>query len=157
MNNQHDELTQVFGEGWGFPLRFNLKPSSSNEKPGAASAVVMSAGASNVAQSLALLFQTQPGERIMRASYGCDFQSAMFANLSDGMLAALRNRIAESVANHEPRAKDVTVDMEALWKPQGMLRIVVTYRLAGLEQQLQGHVNVLEGSEGGSVWAMSLW
>ncbi|MGP3144250.1 GPW/gp25 family protein [Serratia bockelmannii] len=157
MNNQHDELTQVFGEGWGFPLRFNLKPTSSNEKPGAASAVVMSAGAGNVAQSLALLFQTQPGERIMRASYGCDFQSAMFANLSDSMLVALRNRIAESVANHEPRAEGVTVDMEALLKPQGMLRVVVTYRLAGLEQRLQGHVNVLEGVEEGGVWAMSLW
>lgn len=159
MNNQHDEWVRLYGSGWRFPLRFELKPSVSEDNDALLSpppsSVTMSAGERNVAQSLALLFRTQPGERIMRPAYGCDMQSAMFANLSEGTLAALRHRIAESVARHEPRAEEVTIDMLEDQRLRGLLRITVRYRLAGQEQRVTGQLNMLEGIEGGAAWAMS--
>ncbi|WP_164844270.1 GPW/gp25 family protein [Serratia odorifera] len=36
----------------------------------------------------------------------------MFANLSESMLGALRHRIVESVAHHEPRAEQVDVVLQ---------------------------------------------
>lgn len=151
MNNHDKELTRLYGAGWAFPVRFKAPtPHSALD-----SALEMSAGADNVAQSLKVLFQTQPGERIMRPAYGCDMQSAVFANLSEGTLAALRNRIAESVARHEPRAEDVAIVVEEDRALPGMLRITVRYRLAGLEQQVTGQLNRVEGMDGGaSAWAI---
>jgi len=155
MNNQQNELTRLYGMGWGFPLRFALPPSSLGKEDHPPSTVKMSAGAANVAQSLALLFQTQPGERIMRPAYGCDMQSAMFSTLSEGTLTALHSRIVESVARHEPRAEEVVIEMLEDTKQRGMLRIAVRYRLAGVAQRVTGQVNVLEELEGGTAWAIS--
>ncbi|HCF3047452.1 GPW/gp25 family protein [Pseudomonas aeruginosa] len=153
MSIQDNELTQLYGAGWRFPLSFELKPSSATGGT-PSSAVVMSSGAENVAQSLALLFQTQPGERIMRSAYGCDLQSAVFANMSEGTLATLRSQIAESVARFEPRAEGVMVDVREDTTQRGTLRIEVTYRLAGQMQQVSGRLNLLDGMEGGlGTWA----
>lgn len=149
MNEQNTKWGQLYGSGWHFPLRFEPQPSSVSD-----SAVVMSSGVDNVAQSLTLLFQIYPGERIMRPEYGCDVQSAMFANLSEGTLSALRNRIEESVARHEPRAESVTVEMQDSMKEQGVLRILVTYRLAGQAQRIMGQLDLLEGMSGGEAWAI---
>ncbi|MGJ3438312.1 hypothetical protein BSQ98_25620 [Serratia liquefaciens] len=150
MNEQSDKLTRLYGCGWQFPLRFHLDMS-----PSVKSSVAMSTDADNVAQSLALLFQTQPGERIMRPAYGCDMHSFMFANLSEGTLAALRNRIAESVARHEPRAEDVTIELQEVGRQWGSLRITVRYCLAGQPRQVSGQMQRLEGADGGTTWALS--
>ncbi|WP_160126110.1 GPW/gp25 family protein [Serratia sp. Z4] len=150
MNEQYDEFIRLYGRGWQFPLRFQLHTSPSVE-----SSVVMSTGADNVAQSLALLFQTQPGERIMRPTYGCDMHSVMFANLSEGTFAALRSWIAESVARHEPRAEDVTIELQEVGRQWGLLRITVRYCLAGQPRQVSGQMQRLEGADGGTTWALS--
>ncbi len=153
MNNQDNESTQLYGTGWGFPLTFDLKPSGAHAGGLAPSSLVMSSGAANVAQSLTLLFQTLPGERIMRSGYGCDMQSAVFANLSEGTLASLHHQIAESVARYEPRAEGVTVDVREDPTQWGTLRIGVHYRLMGRAQQVTGQLNVLDGmNDGGSAW-----
>lgn len=150
--NKHDrELTRLYGAGWAFPLTF-LGPDEAHPR----SSVAMSAGADNVAQSLRILFQTQPGERLMRPAYGCDMQSAVFANLSEGTLAALHNQIAESVARHEPRAEEVVITVEEDRAQPGVLRITVRYRLAGQKQQVTGQLNRMDGGEGGAgTWAIS--
>lgn len=154
MSTQNDELTRLYGVGWRFPLAFDLKPPSAADRTAQSSALRMSAGADNVAQSLAMLFQTQPGERIMRSAYGCDMQSAVFANMSEGTLAALRSRIAESVARYEPRAEGVTIEVQEDTTQRGTLRIEVTYRLVGQTQQVSGRLNLLDGTDGGwGTWA----
>ncbi len=155
MSNQNEELIRLYGAGWRFPLRFEPKPVTDSTDGLAPSAVVMSAGGDNVAQSLAMLFQTQPGERIMRPGYGCDMQSLMFANLSESMLGALRNRIVESVAHHEPRAEQVEVVLQEDPTLRGRLHIAVKYHLAGQKQQVTGQLNLLESEGGGSAWAIS--
>lgn len=153
MNNHDRELTRLYGAGWAFPLTFTLQ-GQNGEHP--RSSVAMSAGADNVAQSLRILFQTQPGERLMRPAYGCDMQSAVFANLSEGTLAALHNQIAESVARHEPRAEEVVITVEEDRAQPGVLRITVRYRLAGQKQQVTGQLNRMDGGEGGAgTWAIS--
>lgn len=153
MNNHDRELTRLYGAGWAFPLTFSLL-GPDGEHP--RSSVAMSAGADNVAQSLRILFQTQPGERLMRPAYGCDMQSAVFASLSEGTLAALHNQIAESVARHEPRAEDVLITVEEDRAHPGVLCITVRYRLAGQKQQVTGQLNRMDGLEGGTTtWVIS--
>lgn len=156
MDYQDSEWVRLYGAGWQFPPRFRLTPPSPSDSPLPAGAVQMSAGMDNVAQSLRILFQTQPGERIMRPAYGCDMQSAVFANMSEGVLATLYNQIAESIARYEPRVEDVDIDIQEDGKQPGTLRIAVTYRLAGQTQQLSGQLDVLEGTTSGRPsWVIS--
>ncbi|CAJ0994843.1 GPW/gp25 family protein [Serratia marcescens] len=155
MNNHDQELQRLYGAGWAFPLTFTLSQDGKHHGD-RDSSVAMSAGADNVAQSLRILFQTQPGERLMRPAYGCDMQSAVFENLSEGTLAALHNQIAESVARHEPRAEDVVITVEEDRASPGVLRITVRYRLAGQKQQVTGQLNRMDGLEGGTTtWVIS--
>lgn len=155
MSNQNEELIHLYGSGWRFPLHFDPKPVSASTDGLAPSAVVMSGGVDNVAQSLAMLFQTQPGERVMRPDYGCDMQSLMFTNLSESMLGALRHRIVESVAHHEPRAEQVDVVLQEDPTLRGLLHVAVRYHLAGQTQQVTGQLNLLESEGGGSAWEIS--
>ncbi|RQQ47909.1 GPW/gp25 family protein [Burkholderia stagnalis] len=142
-----DTETALYGQGWKFPLTFTL-PRAGDP---AASGVAMSAGAHNVEQSMRVLFQTQPGERIMRDAYGCDLQSAVFANLSEGTLAGLRRRILDSVARCEPRAEVLAIELQQDARREGWLRIEVTYRLAGQAQarRMSGALDMQNGTGGG--------
>jgi len=148
MNNDNDPLTQLYGTGWQFPVSFST-PAMGNH---AESSLQMSAGSDNVRQSLKLLFSTQPGERMMLPSWGCDLQSSMFASLAEGPLAALQTRIAEGVARYEPRAENVAVRVEKDSTQHSTLNITVTYHLSGQSRQISGQLNVLEG--GGTAWAI---
>lgn len=150
MSNQNNELTRLYGTGWRFPLTFSLARQLTDDNGLTRSSVAMSAGSDNVAQSLALLFQTQPGERIMRPSYGCDMQSAVFANMSEGTLSSLRNTIAESVARHEPRAENVAISVQEDLARRGTLRISVHYYLAGEVRQVSGSLDMLDVAGGGA-------
>ncbi|MEJ2767207.1 GPW/gp25 family protein [Mycetohabitans sp. B46] len=140
-----DTESDMYGQGWAFPPTFKLPEHEGD------SGVTMSAGVHNVEQSLRVLFQTQLGERIMRSTYGCDLQAAVFASLSEGVLAGLRRRILESVAREEPRAEVVQIDMQQEAHQPGWLGIAVTYRLAGQAQtrRVSGALDLQDGTGGG--------
>ncbi|KWI28417.1 GPW/gp25 family protein [Burkholderia stagnalis] len=148
-----DTEAQLYGRGWKFPLTFRVPPDEDEQAidPSKSLGVEMSSGADNVERSLRVLFQTQPGERIMRDAYGCDMQSAVFENVSEGMLSGLRRGILESVARNEPRAEVLTVDIQPDLNQPGLLCVNVAYRLAGQERmrQIAGTLGVQDGAGGG--------
>lgn len=128
----------VYGRGWAFPPDFSVN------------GVKMVEGGENVRQSMRVLFQTQPGERIMRPDYGCDLQSSMFRNISEDLLADLQMRVTESVLRHEPRAALKSVNVSQAKQSPNTLEVGVEYRLVGSEQidQLSGLLNIVEGHVG---------
>ena len=140
-----DTETAMYGQGWAFPPTFMLTNSED------ASCVAMSRGAANVEQSMRVLFQTQPGERIMRGEFGCDMQSIVFSNVSEAMLSGLRRRILDSVARCEPRAQVLDIGLQHDGEHDGFLRVDVTYRLAGQNQsrRVSGALDVRNGTGGG--------
>ncbi|WMU75406.1 GPW/gp25 family protein (plasmid) [Enterobacter bugandensis] len=146
MNDQNNLSAKLYGTGWKFPPEFAV-PEAEND-----SCLKMSAGTENVAQSLSLIFQTQPGERIMLPSWGGGLQSAMFGNIAEGTLSALQSQIAESVARYEPRAEDVVVNVQEDSTQHSTVNIVVTYRLSGQTRQVSGRLNLFDTS--GAAWAM---
>lgn len=152
MSDQRDEFKQLYGTGWQFPIGFDTPDPGQSR-----STLQMSAGTDNVAQSLSLLFQTQPGERIMLPYWGCDLHSTMFENMSEGALSALQSRISESVARYESRAEAVTVDVQQDTVQPGLLRIAVTYRLSGQIQQITGQINVFDSTEAGGGGWLTQW
>lgn len=134
------DLKGIYGRGWAFPVDFTV-----------AEGAVMSTDQKDIAESLQILFSTQPGERIMRADYGCDLQSFVFENISEPLLAEMRTRIADSLLRHEPRVAIDEVQITRDARQRTMLRISVGYQIRGTRglYRLNGWLD-LDGANEGS-------
>ncbi|MEB5890000.1 GPW/gp25 family protein [Enterobacter roggenkampii] len=127
-------LTRLYGQGWAFPPRFTQE------------GVIMAEGAESVRQSLMVLLRTQPGERIMRAAFGCDLQQFLFLGITSELMADIRSHIQDCVLRYEPRADVMDIQITPSREP-GTLDIVLQYRLAGsqINQSLTTLLDVRDG------------
>ena len=131
----NDILTATLGQCWAFPPRF--------EPDG----VSLTAGVEAVMQSLRVLFMTEPGERIMRESYGAGMHDFIFENITDELLANIHNRIEESILRHEPRALLKAVIIQPGAQDASRLRVQITVSLSGtdLVETVDGTLNIHDG------------
>lgn len=132
----NDLLTKVYGRGWAFPLAFTLTDG-----------VVMAEGAEDVKQSLRILFNTEPCDRIMREQYGCGLHDVMFENIDSKLVAEIRTRIMDGMLRYEPRANLTQLriyESSGAGTPLGHLQIEVTYNLRGseIEQRIAGVLDI---------------
>lgn len=132
--NPVSPLTRLYGLGWAFPVCFTQN------------GVVMAEGAESVRQSLMVLLRTQPGERIMRATCGCDLQQFLFSGVTSELIAEIRSHIHDSVLRYEPRADVSEILITPAGEP-GKLDIVLQYRLSGsqIDQSLSAQLDVRDG------------
>lgn len=132
----NDILTATLGQCWAFPPRFAPE-----------TGVSLTAGVEAVMQSLRVLFMTEPGERIMRESYGGGMHDFIFENITDELLANIHNRIEESILRHEPRAllRDVIIQPDT--QDASRLRVQITVYLSGtdLVETVDGTLNIHDG------------
>lgn len=130
----NDVLTETLGQYWAFPPQF--------EPDG----VSLTEGVEAVMQSLRVLFITEPGERIMRESYGGGMHDFIFENITDELLAGIHNRIEESILRHEPRARLRDVIIQPDTQDASRLRVQITVSLSGtvLVETLDGTLNINE-------------
>lgn len=130
----NDVLTETLGQCWAFPPQF------------APHGVSLTAGVEAVMQSLRVLFITEPGERIMRESYGGGMHDFIFENITEELLAGIHNRIEESILRHEPRAllRDVIIQPDT--QDASRLRVQITVSLSGtdLVETVDGTLNINE-------------
>lgn len=131
----NDILTATLGQCWAFPPRF--------EPDG----VSLTAGVEAVMQSLRVLFMTEPGERIMRESYGAGMHDFIFENITEELLANIHNRIEESILRHESRALLRDVIIQPGTQDASRLRVQITVSLSGtdLVETVDGTLNIHDG------------
>lgn len=78
------------GRGWGFPVQ---------PAPG----LLYAAGVDKVAQSILLILETEPGERIMRPTFGCGLRQFLMKPNSEATRALLRREVERALRAWEPR------------------------------------------------------
>lgn len=108
------------GRGWGFPPTFN---NFGNE------GVRMVAREKDIEESLAILLNTNKGERIMLPNYGSDLQSFLFDSINSSKIHLLKEMIRTAIVNYEPRIKlnDVIIDHSEY--KDGIIRIKLDYKV----------------------------
>lgn len=109
------------GRGWAFPPTFAAGGSD----------VAMVAGAEDVAQSLEILFATEPGERPMRGTFGSSLRRHMFAEIDQTMLTEVRGAIYDAILAFEPRIEIEGVEIVESGEIPGLLTISLHYALRG--------------------------
>lgn len=139
-------LDSIYGRGWAFPPAFTLEDG-----------VVMAADyLADIQQSLRILFNTLPAERVMHPWFGCDLHSVMFENVTAYLLEQITALIRTSIEEYEPRVMLIRVEADfADVKTLGLddqsgfdvLRVQVSYRIRGMESTflLEGLLDIGDG------------
>ncbi|MFM5949656.1 MAG: GPW/gp25 family protein [Novosphingobium sp.] len=106
------------GRGWRFPI-----------VPDAAGGLGLIEGDANIEQSLRLLLLTELGERVMRASFGCDAPRLVFSPGSVQYLQLLETTVREAVRDWEPRVTLEAVTAEAIPGDETQVTVSIDYRI----------------------------
>lgn len=79
------------GRGWAFP------PHSAQGQ------IAVVEYEEDVRQSILVILGTNPGERLMRPSFGAGLNAFLFEPINSNTMAALRKRVQEALIDFEPR------------------------------------------------------
>jgi phage baseplate assembly protein W len=113
------ESSGFLGTGWAFPPAFT---------PGG-ERVAMVSDEEDIQQSLALLFATRRGERMMQERYGASLQEWLFAEVDEELMSNLSTSIEEAVLLHEPRVQLLDLDVSPHPQLEGTLLIRLDYQI----------------------------
>jgi phage baseplate assembly protein W len=88
------------GKGWNYPVA-----------PVEDGRLEYAAGPDKVAQSIWIILDTDPGERIMRPTFGCGLRRHVMSPNTTATRALIRHEVELALANFEPRisVKEVQV------------------------------------------------
>lgn len=106
------------GIGWHFPVQ---RDTAEND-------IAPALYEEDIRQSIRLILETNPGERVMRPDFGAGLQALAFEPLNTTRLALARHRVEEALITWEPRIDQIEVNVTAA-PSQGKLLIEITYRV----------------------------
>ena len=110
--------TNIFGQGLGFPPRV-----------GGDGRLYWSVGEQNVRESIRILLLTEPGERLMRETFGCGLRRFLFEPNTVTTRQLIKERIAEAIGRWEPRAALQSVAVLDSPADPRLVEITIQYRL----------------------------
>jgi uncharacterized protein len=85
---------QFLGTGWNYPVA-----------PVAPGKLDYAAGPDKVAQSIWIILDTDPGERVMRPSFGCGLRRYLMAPNTTATRALIQHDVELALATCEPRIR----------------------------------------------------
>ncbi len=91
------------GQGWNFPLQVSSR-----------GGIALVSGESDIEQSIRIILETIPGERVMRPEFGCRVHELVFAPNNAATEGLLIHYIQEAMIRWEPRieVRDVEVSSD---------------------------------------------
>lgn len=122
--NRSDKQKEFLGRGWAMPVA--LDPQT-----GLVASVEYE---EDIRQSILIILETAPGERVMRPNFGCGIHDLVFTALDSTTLQLIRASVEEALRRCEARIDllGVTVNEEAT--SEGQLLIEVEYRVRRTNQ-----------------------
>lgn len=122
--NGFGEQKEFLGRGWAMPVEINPRTGQ----------VAYVEYEEDIRQSIMLILETAPGERVMRPNFGCGIHEMVFTALDSTSLQQIRSMVEEALRRCEGRidVDQVTVDESAT--PEGMLLIELEYRVRRTNQ-----------------------
>lgn len=106
------------GAGWAFP--FDLA---------ADGAAQTARHEEDVRQAILIILGTNPGERVMRPSFGAGLDDFLFEPISAGTLERVRRRVEEALIDFEHRVDLERVEVTPAGAPINRLEIAIDYRV----------------------------
>ena len=112
------------GTGWAFPPRI----------AGGQTNVVDNE--LDIKQSLEILLNTLPGERIMLPKYGCDLSDLIFESLSDTLITFIKDIVETAILYYEPRIEIKKIDISQEFVLEGRIDIGIDFIVRSTNSRL---------------------
>lgn len=94
--------SHLFGRGWNFPI----VPDARRGQLGYVS------GPDKVRQSIMLILETEPGERVMRSTFGCGLRRYLMKPNTPATRALIKNDVELALVAFEPRIRVQAVSVD---------------------------------------------
>lgn len=123
-----DDLTterkDFLGRGWNAPVE--LDPRTGH--------VMSIAYEEDIRQSIFIILETAPGERVMRPNFGCGIHELVFTALDSTTIQQIRSTVLEALRRCEARIDVLAVTVKEELNLNGELEIELEYRVRKTNQ-----------------------
>ena len=91
---------EFLGQGWAFPVQLNPRGQ-----------IALAIGERDIEQSIRIVLETVPGERVMRPEFGCQAKQLLFAPKNAATQGLLVRYIETALTRWEPRVEVIGVNI----------------------------------------------
>lgn len=118
------EQKDFLGRGWAMPVQLDPRTGKSASV----------AYEEDIRQSIFIILETAPGERVMRPNFGCGIHEMVFTAVDSTAIQLIRSTVEEALVRCEARIDvlGITVDEEAT--SEGKLLVEIEYRVRKTNQ-----------------------
>jgi uncharacterized protein len=124
MNNLDRLGKEYMGRGWAFPFR--VEPASGR--------VATAADEEDIRQSILIILETAPGERVMRPNFGCGIHELVFTAVDSTAIQRIRSVVEEALRRCEARIDVLGVEVDEDATEEGKLLVEIEYRVRKTNQ-----------------------
>lgn len=123
-NDLSGERKDFLGRGWAMPVQLDRRSGQ----------VASVAYEEDIRQSILIILETAPGERVMRPNFGCSIHEMVFTAVDSTAIQLIRSTVEEALVRCEARIDvlGITVDEEAT--TEGKLLVEIEYRVRKTNQ-----------------------
>jgi uncharacterized protein len=119
-----DDRKDFLGRGWAMPVELDPRTGL----------VAHAEHEDDIRQSILIVLETSPGERVMRPNFGCGIHDMVFAALDSTTLQRIRSTVTEALRRCEARIDVLDVDVDEAATSRGQLLIELEYRVRKTNQ-----------------------
>jgi Bacteriophage baseplate protein W len=121
---RNDERKDFLGRGWAMPVELDPRTGLVNRV----------AYEEDIRQSILIILETSPGERVMRPNFGCGIHDLVFTALDSTVLQQIRSTVSEALRRCEARIDVLNITVDEAATEEGKLLVELEYRVRKTNQ-----------------------
>jgi phage baseplate assembly protein W len=118
------ERKDFLGRGWAMPVELDPRTGL----------VASVAHEEDIRQSILIILETAPGERVMRPNFGCGIHELVFTAVDSTAIQRIRSEVEEALRRCEARIEVLAVNVDEEATIEGKLLIELEYRVRKTNQ-----------------------
>jgi len=118
------ECKDFLGRGWANPVELDLRTGK----------VATVDYEDDIRQSMLIILETAPGERVMRPNFGCGIHDLVFTSLDSTTIQLIRSNVEEALRRCEARIDVLSVEVEEDASVNGQLIVEIEFRVRKTNQ-----------------------
>lgn len=123
-DDRSNERKAFLGRGWAMPVALDPRTGL----------VDYTEYELDIRQSILIILETAPGERVMRPNFGCGIHEMVFESLDSTTLQRIASVVDEALRRYEARVDVIGVDVDESVATDGTLLVSVEYRVRKTNQ-----------------------
>ena len=118
------ERKDFLGRGWSMPVELDPRTGL----------VASVAYEDDIRQSILIILETAPGERVMRPNFGCGIHELVFSAVDSTAIQRIRSVVEEALRRCEARIEVLGVNVDETATDEGKLLVEIEYRVRKTNQ-----------------------